>query len=137
MYFIFHNCFEDNGIIKNKRVAAIKYCHIFASYSNSSIVPQCLSTGLINHSSFYKFTKIIRQFKLSSISYRNKHPTLALKSNFQLENLVELISTLLQGRKATAELDTICIQRNGSTLTTHQNSLSRNGHIAQLYVVQI
>ena len=52
-----------------------------------------------------------------------------------LENIVKLISdTLLQGQKATAELDRICIQSKGSSMTIYQNFLSRNGYIALLYV---
>ena len=52
-----------------------------------------------------------------------------------ISNAVRLVSkNLLQGRSATAVLEAICIQSQSSSLTTHQNTLTNNGHIALIYV---
>ena len=60
-----------------------------------------------------------------------------IEPNFEcLNKVVQIVSKdLLQCRKACAELETIYIQTQGSSFTTQQNTLTRNGHVALIYVV--
>lgn len=119
-------------LIKSLDRAPVPFCHFGKSQTppriNASIETLIsASMNALRHSDDSSFHQFLSAKQAADLNIEVHFPC--------LDSVVQEISTnLLQGRRASADLEAICIQSKGSSLTTHQNSLSKNGHVALLYV---